>query len=257
MPILKCKTHIEVYEHRAYARDSHELSGRGNKKYLTKFISHNILNEVQPKKTDKIVDIGCGDGTLLKIINGNTKTAIGVLPTKAEIIRIGLDIKNTDNVNLFQGTAQCTNIQPSTADIVICNGVLMYVDNAEIDLALKEMARITKKGGKVFLGEIPSIDEYKHKEFGSSILLWLTWTLRHQGFNAFSSRLKQTVTAMISNEPLVVAPKSHFFSEPAQFIERAKKNSLRAEKYFRHIELNDSREPIINNNRWNYIFIKD
>ena len=106
MPILKCKTHIEVYEHRAYARDSHELSGRGNKKYLTKFISHNILNEVQPKKTDKIVDIGCGDGTLLKIINGNTKTAIGVLPTKAEIIRIGLDIKNTDNVNLFQGTDQ-------------------------------------------------------------------------------------------------------------------------------------------------------
>ena len=56
MPILKCKTHIEVYEHRAHAKDSHELSGRGNKKYLTKFISHNILNEVKPKKIDKIVD---------------------------------------------------------------------------------------------------------------------------------------------------------------------------------------------------------
>ena len=257
MPILKCKTHIEVYEHRAYAKDSHELSGRGDKKYLTKFISHNILTEVQPKKMDTIVDIGCGDGTLLKIINDNIKTTIGVLPTKAEITRIGLDIKNTDNVSLLQGTVQCTNIHSSIADIVICNGVLMYVGNTEVDLALKEMARIPKKDGKIYLGEVSSIDEYKDKKFGSSIFLWLTWTLKNQGVYAFTSRLKQTLTAIISNEPLVVGPKSHFFSDPAQLIERAKKNGLRTEKYFRHIELNGSRDPIINNNRWNYIFLKD
>jgi len=257
MPIIKCKTHIEVYEHRAFSKDSHELSGRGDRKYLTKFISRNIIIEVQAKKMDTIVDIGCGDGTLLKLINGNKKAVIGILPTKAEIARIEADIKQNANISLLQGIVQNTNIHSDIADIVICNGVLMYVDNAEIDLALKELSRITKKDGKIYLGEIPSVDEYKDKKFSDSILLWLVWTFKNQGIYAFLTRLKQTFIAVLSSEPLVIGPKSHFFSDPTVFIERAEKNGLSVKKYYQHMELNDSGVKAINNNRWNYIFIKN
>ena len=71
--------------------DGHNIYGYGNVRLVPHYYKHLIEPEAQGKT---LLDIGCGDGTLLKIINGNTKTAIGVLPTKAEIIRIGQDIKN-------------------------------------------------------------------------------------------------------------------------------------------------------------------
>jgi hypothetical protein len=51
-----------------HARDLHDLALRGrDKKDITKLIHENIVDAVRLGPADDLVDIGCGDGTLLRI----------------------------------------------------------------------------------------------------------------------------------------------------------------------------------------------
>ncbi len=256
MPIIKCKSHIDVYEYRTKSKDPHELSGRGLNKQLTQFISRNILNEISLTDTDTLVDIGCGDGTLIQLIDKQLTQIIGISPSKAEADRVRPLVEEIPNTTIEEGLAQQTNLPSNIANVVICNGVFIYLSGVEVDDAFKELIRISKDNSIIYIGETPSIDEYADKKFGDSILLWLWWTLKNQGVNSFFRRVKQTLTALLSKEPLVIAPKDLFFATPENFIAQAKKYGLHLEKHFQHSELNPEGEVVKNPTRWNYIFSK-
>jgi ubiquinone/menaquinone biosynthesis C-methylase UbiE len=70
--------------------------------------------------------------------------------------------------------------------------------------ALREIARITKPSGHVFIGEVPYVNEHEGKKYGDSISLWLWWVLRNQGLAQFFTRLKQTFVALFYKEPDLV-----------------------------------------------------
>ena len=66
MPIIKCKSFIDAYRYKASSRDINELSGRMGRPDLTNFINRQIINKLFIDCDDVVIDIGCGDGTLLK-----------------------------------------------------------------------------------------------------------------------------------------------------------------------------------------------
>ena len=78
-------------------KDVRKLSGRGTDDTLTTFINRRILQELPIKPQDRLVDIGCGDGTLLRAaLQVGAGEVIGLTGTEeeAEALRaLGLNVK--------------------------------------------------------------------------------------------------------------------------------------------------------------------
>jgi hypothetical protein len=122
--------------------------------------------------------------------------------------------------------------------------------------ALEELARISKPRGLVYIGEVPCLNEFEGKQYGDSIAAWLFWVLRNQGIAEFMARLRQTILALSSREPLLIYPKAHFFSEPDKFVEKATSHGLTLKTHFRHREITSTGDEFDSESRWDYLFEK-
>jgi cyclopropane fatty-acyl-phospholipid synthase-like methyltransferase len=69
--------------------DIHKFSGRGSDCVLTEFINQRILAELAIDVHDRLVDIGCGDGTLLRAaLQAGVSSAIGLSGAEEEAERL-------------------------------------------------------------------------------------------------------------------------------------------------------------------------
>jgi SAM-dependent methyltransferase len=254
MPIIKIDSRIEEYRERAKSKDLNELSGRTNRKDLTDFICLNILKALELESSDIILDIGCGDGTLLLKASPYIHSGFGVLPTSEEVYRVQKVFADIPNIEVRAGIAQKTVFFDHSFDKIVCNGVLLFLEEDEIVKALKEIKRIAKKGSLIFIGEIPRKDEFRGRNYGNSISRWLLWVLKHQGFKEFSQRFKQVLRASFSDEPFIIFPKKHYYAKPDRFIKLAEYCGLQLIKSFKHRTMSISGEVFNCPSRQNYIF---
>ena len=92
MTIYKAKTLIDTYRYKAKSNNIHELNGRPNRPDLTDFIAEEICKKIRPKDNSVLLDIGCGDATLLRKLASpyqlSTVKLLGVLPTREELIKV-------------------------------------------------------------------------------------------------------------------------------------------------------------------------
>jgi len=104
-----------------------------------------------------VIDIGCGAGTDLLLAArrlGATGLAIGVDMTEAMRRRAtqGASASGLDNVDVRSGDATRLPVDDRSVDAVISNGVLNLVP--EKVLAIAEIARVLKPGGRVQIADI-------------------------------------------------------------------------------------------------------
>jgi arsenite methyltransferase len=104
-----------------------------------------------------VVDIGSGAGTdllLAAVQVGPTGRAIGVDMTEAmrERARRGASACGLTHVDVREGEATALPVETESVDVVISNGVLNLV--AEKQMAIAEIRRILKPGGRVQIADI-------------------------------------------------------------------------------------------------------
>jgi len=267
MIIFKTENSIETYRAKAKAKDINELSGRTGRPDLTKFVIAQMLLNIPVKHDSILVDIGCGNGVFLLECAKNRLDScagrlIGILPTSEEVSRVRNHILHSQGNNkhlicIELGTAEKTNIPSNYCDTLACNGVLLILQNEKnVSSALTEFYRVTKLGGTIFIGEMPDSNEMEGENYGDSISSWLIWVLKNQGVKSFISRLRQTVTALFSSEPFVVAPKNLFYMPPSDFIALLNRHGIEVTKHYRHKEVDGLGNVSDSKTRWNYIGIK-
>lgn len=255
MSIVRCRTHIEAYRHRSRASDANELSGRTNRPDLTRFVNARIVETLHLQRSDTLVDVGCGDGTLLRLACHKINRGVGILPTEEEVARVTAELQKIgSNIEILQGVAERTNWSAGSADKVVCNGVIILLESYRVDAALMELARIAKAQALVFVGEIPQSDENIDWNYGDSVVLWLWSIWWRQGVAAFRQRLRQTLRALLSAEPLIITPKKLFYESPSSFIERASQHGLSLLWHGPHLELSTTGETSPSKTRYNYLF---
>jgi ubiquinone/menaquinone biosynthesis C-methylase UbiE len=96
----------------------------------------------------RILDVGCGTGEYIQRANELGFSASGVEP--AEAMRKAAIEKNPGSA-ILNGVATELPFPDSTFDLVICIEVLRYLHNADNRQALREMYRVLKPGGTLFL----------------------------------------------------------------------------------------------------------
>jgi len=170
------------------------------------------MDELLPLKGATVIDVGCGDGWLVRQLTRKGAHATGVEVSPKHLVHARA-IPAVGDEHYMQGIAEDLPAPTRSADIVIFFNSLHHVDQAGLLKALREAARVLKAGGILFVDEPlakgpyfdtmkPVHDETEVRqraqdalryapEFGLLLEKALTYidTVRLKDFQAFHDRL--------------------------------------------------------------------
>lgn len=255
MAVMRVSNYVDAYRLRALSPDIHFLTAR-NTVAQTEFALSRIIEGIDLRPEDVLVDIGCGDGSLLRMAEGRVSRRIGIVLTGEEqdrvenvlpgaIVRIGL--------------AQNLGLESGIATKIVCNAVLFYLhSDDEVKAALLEMQRIAQPGATIWVGEMPEVDEYaEYKRYSGNSMIGLLWhLLRRQGFRAFLGMCRRWIKATLGNDQIVLNSARLYYAAPNTMIAMAQSCGLRLGTHFRHRDLSEQGSIVDSKFRYDYIFYK-
>jgi SAM-dependent methyltransferase len=160
-PMITSEELHSMYDEDSYY--SYQPFGDGSQKKSFKQQIGQLLLGIKPQdpkfdcKDKEILDIGCGSGKELYEYKKN-----GAKVSGAEISKSGADFGNTYGLNIFNGTLLEANFETNRFDYIRSNHSFEHLVNP-VETA-EEIYRITKPGGKVFVG-VPNSDSLPYNIF--------------------------------------------------------------------------------------------
>jgi SAM-dependent methyltransferase len=123
---------------------------------------------------EHVVDVGCGGGidSLIAVrMVGASGHVIGVDMTPAMLARAraGAATVGARNLEFREGFGETLPVEDGWADVLISNGVLNLMPDKGV--ALREMARVLKPGGRLQIGDI-SVQKAVPRAAKGDIALW-------------------------------------------------------------------------------------
>jgi ubiquinone/menaquinone biosynthesis C-methylase UbiE len=228
------------------SRDLHDLALRGRKhKAITISIYERIAATVELNAGDDLAEIGCGDGTLLRMAGEiGCRSAIGLLATEEEVALL-----QREKLNVRQAFSDAVPIPDSSASVVVCNNVLLIVPRDRIPATLAEIYRISKPGARIFLGEIPFVatpDPTPHFTHRRQLLSHL---YRKRGLRSWAGMLRRMIWWQLTGTPAILNSGTavSFWALPEEFIAMVQSAGLEFVRYWQH-DFPDTRN--------NYLFRK-
>jgi ubiquinone/menaquinone biosynthesis C-methylase UbiE len=220
------------------ARDLHDLALRGrNKKDITRVIHVQIVQEVELAPSDDLVDIGCGDGTLLRMAREvGVRSAVGILATEEEVALV-----RKTGVQVQQGFTDQLPLPDACASVVVCNNVLLIVPREKIPASLREIFRIAKPGARIYIGEIPLAEQKDPTPQFRTRREMLSHLYQRQGLRALFGMLRRMIWWRLTGQPEVIRPGTavSFFAPAEEFVALAQAAGLEIVRHWRHIDPSD------------------
>ena len=246
--ITRSEDYVEYCRETArHLRDVQDLALRGkNKQGVTRRIQERILHEVALRPDDDLLDIGCGDGTLLQMAQARgVRHATGLLATEEEAVivrRLGLEVR--------QGFTHSLPLADHSASVVVCNNVLLIVPQERIPASLREMHRVAKPGARIFIGEIPlGSGPAPDPEFATARET-LAYLYRKYGLRTCIGMLRRMAFWKLAGQPMIIRSGRtiSFYAQPTEFTAMAEDAGLQFVRGWQHDDWPG--------NRYNYLFQK-
>jgi ubiquinone/menaquinone biosynthesis C-methylase UbiE len=251
--VLRTKDAVATYAALAKGPDLHQLSGRANHRALTQFINGEIEAGLELDPTVRLIDVGCGDGTLLAALQAKIGAGLGIVPSAEELKRLNAAYQ-LPNVKFAQGLADRIPAADASHDRIVINGVLLLLDEAAVARCLAELKRVAKPGALLWIGEVPDRDELavKNRYRGQSVLGFLLHKWRQKGFRkAFKKSLSLLKS---SNRAEVILGQRMYFKAAEPFQAMCKAAGLELIWARRHREIDDAGRPRDSGTRMDYLF---
>src|SRR5215211_3430140 len=116
-----------------------------------------MLDAVEPAEGDRLLDVGAGTGVLARAALrrvGSTGSVVAVDPNDC---MLAVAARLAPELEVRRGTAEDLPIGDNEIDCVTCQSALMFFQDRV--RAIREMARVTRPGGRVAIATWPSVDE--------------------------------------------------------------------------------------------------
>jgi ubiquinone/menaquinone biosynthesis C-methylase UbiE len=222
--IVKVPNHIEGYRTVArYAKSVDRLGGYGD---LSKIepATRKLLQEIELKPEDILVDVGCGNGALVRMARPLCADAIGTAATEEEKQRL-----EETGMAVVAGLSDSLPLPDHFASLLVANSVLILVPRNKIAASLHEFRRITKPGGRIWIGSnalaMENQDVPRYRNAGE--MLW--FLLRKRGVRTFLGMSRRILVSQITKEPIVLnqAPHVEFYGPAEEFFGMAEAAGLK------------------------------
>jgi ubiquinone/menaquinone biosynthesis C-methylase UbiE len=229
---LSAKDHQEAYDLWAkHFADPALMANRDAKTTLRKL--EHVVAKLPIKRESVVLDVGPGDGTLFRILSETVARCCGVDPSVAAIEKLMNLQADLKNVEFAVGAADTIPYPGGTFDIVVINSVLqMLPSRDDVRRAMRELIRVCKPGGTIFVGELPFRSELakgiiphaarKLGEAGAANFLRLIWNIY--------------VRPVLRGEPVLTYPATNLFVPESEFVVHCQELGLTTE-VMRHQEL--------------------
>jgi len=245
--ITRSEDYVEYCRETArHLRNLQDLALRGkNKQALTRRVQERIIHEVALAPDDDLVDIGCGDGTLLRLATSlgvHSATGLHATEEEAAIVR-GLGLRAR------QGFTDQLPLVDASASVVVCNNVLLIVPREKILPSLREFQRVAKPGARIFIGEIPFEPGPPPEPQFATARETLAYLYRTHGLRTYLGMLRRMIYWKLTGQRMTIRSGSQvsFYAQPDEFISLAESAGLQFVRSWQH------EDP---HNRYNYLFRK-
>lgn len=201
------------------------MAGRSSAAF-TQQVTRFILEHFPLSRGDAIVDVGCGDGSLLAAVAGDVAERVGITSSKEEAASLR---RLHPHLDIRVGLCDAIPVKDEFASKTICNGVLVILDDqAAVERALRELARITRKGGMLYVGEIPS-DPEATSGARSSPTTWIRACASSAGLRAFAYAIRELLDASAIRErvPIFYKNENPLWFPPQTFLAMAARAGLK------------------------------
>lgn len=122
----------------------------GDIKELEKIVVH-IIERLEIKQNDAVLDAGCGSGIFLSILKKLTDAKVMGMDFSLKHLQIMK--QKSPYIESVNGDVTALPFKNASFDKIVCYSVLHFVDSWKV--AVKELTRVAKRGGRIILGDIP------------------------------------------------------------------------------------------------------
>jgi len=112
-----------------------------------------IIKELKPIPHEILLDVGCGNGWLASITKNLDISYLGLEPSRIRIKKAWKKkqiMSKSTTTGFIIASATHMPIRNSSIPLIVCNHVLEHIQNDY--LALDEISRVSKEGGRIFIG---------------------------------------------------------------------------------------------------------
>jgi ubiquinone/menaquinone biosynthesis C-methylase UbiE len=126
-------------------------------------LRYRMLSSKVPKESKKVLEIGCGNGELIRMLAEEGHECVALDLSKNRLAKIMNMAKKLD-VAQIQGDATNIPLQKLSIDVIMCSEVLEHIKDYE--KVLKQMNRILKPHGRIVVSvpynkELMGVDFYE------------------------------------------------------------------------------------------------
>lgn len=115
---------------------------------IVDFLRQSVVDST-PEKLNKIIEVGCGEGDVLKMLLEKNPTFLLGIDVKDDGVRLkGKETK----CNIVVGNIGWLPIKDKTFDVAICVNVYGELNEIEAKNGVLELLRIVKTSGKIMIG---------------------------------------------------------------------------------------------------------
>ncbi len=166
---LNDSIYSEAFDHRL--EEAGKLTDRKRRKYA------HFLTRIAPyRQNNRILDIGCGAGRLLRVAAEHDWEAFGVDPAMQK-----LSVETPDHVTVIPELLNKAGFEPDFFDVVHANEVFEHIDNP-VDL-VEDILAVLRPGG-LLVFRTPNHSSWTAKAVGQS---WRHFNVRKVGHVGFFS----------------------------------------------------------------------
>jgi len=111
--------------------------------------AENLLDLVEPKPGEHVLDLACGTGILARLVAqriGKSGRVVG-LDLNQGMLVVARSVSPSDAIEWHEASALSLPFEPGSFDVVVCQQGLQFFPDRP--LALAEMRRVLRRGGRV------------------------------------------------------------------------------------------------------------
>jgi ubiquinone/menaquinone biosynthesis C-methylase UbiE len=157
--MMETEKHKKRFNQGAKSYTTDRYPGRGQ-------CMQKVLELLDPRQDDIVLDLGCGPGTQLIEISNIIRSGYGVDPAEKMILRAKAEIVGCANLKFCVGSAKHIPDVIFTAGInkIFSNYALHHLSDQDKDAAIKNLSELLPANGVLILGDLMFTDApQKHR----------------------------------------------------------------------------------------------